>query len=151
MAGVLVGCLTKSMDGQQVGSVTLGHPLLDDYLEFVAARARPNTLLAVGYNFKVFFEVVAREPSAVTYGRCPECSSPCRWMRSSRRCARIGTGRWPRPWCWDACEGARCSGWGWPIFISASGGCSSPRARRPTAHRADLRHVLRDCRRLPGS
>jgi integrase/recombinase XerD len=29
--------------------------LLDDYLEFVAARARPNTLLAAAYDLKVFW------------------------------------------------------------------------------------------------
>jgi len=33
----------------------LGHAQLDRYLEFVAARARPNTVLATGYDLKVFF------------------------------------------------------------------------------------------------
>ena len=66
MSGVWIPCMLTSMDGRQVRSVVLGHPLLDDYLEFVAARARPNTLLAVGYDLKVFFEVVGKEPSAVT-------------------------------------------------------------------------------------
>ncbi len=36
------------------------------YLEFVAARGRPNTLLAVAYDLKVFFSVVDKEPAAVT-------------------------------------------------------------------------------------
>ena len=44
----------------------LGHPLLDRYLEFVAARARPNTVLAVGYDLKVFFSVVPKEPVEVS-------------------------------------------------------------------------------------
>jgi integrase/recombinase XerD len=44
----------------RVESTTLGHPLLDDYLAFVAARARTNTWLAAAYDLKVFFEVVAR-------------------------------------------------------------------------------------------
>lgn len=44
----------------------MGHPLLDDYLDFVAARARPNTLLAVAYDLKVFFTVVDVEPAEVT-------------------------------------------------------------------------------------
>lgn len=35
-------------------------PLLDDYLEFVAARARPNTVLATAYDLKVFFTVVGK-------------------------------------------------------------------------------------------
>lgn len=61
-----MGCITKSAGGRGVRSVALGHALLDDYLEFVAARARPNTVLAVGYDLKVFFGVVRKEPSAVT-------------------------------------------------------------------------------------
>ena len=44
----------------------LGHRLLDDYLDLVAARARPNTVLAVGYDLKVFFGVVGKEPVEVT-------------------------------------------------------------------------------------
>jgi integrase/recombinase XerD len=32
--------------------ITLGHPLLDDYLVFVAARARTGTWLAVAYDLK---------------------------------------------------------------------------------------------------
>lgn len=49
-----------------VHAITLGHPLLDDYLAFVAARARANTWLAVAYDLKVFFETVGKEPAAVT-------------------------------------------------------------------------------------
>ncbi|WP_300008668.1 tyrosine-type recombinase/integrase [Pseudonocardia sp.] len=48
------------------GPVRLGHPLIDAYLELVAARARPNTLIATAYDLKVFFTVVRREPAAVT-------------------------------------------------------------------------------------
>jgi len=44
----------------------LGHPLLDDYLDLVAARARPNTVLATAYDLKVFFAEVAKEPEMVT-------------------------------------------------------------------------------------
>jgi integrase/recombinase XerD len=58
-------CLTRSMTGDGIEKVTLGHPLLDDYLGFVAARARANTWLAVAYDLKVFFEVVGKEPAAV--------------------------------------------------------------------------------------
>ncbi|MGH9171413.1 MAG: tyrosine-type recombinase/integrase [Acidimicrobiales bacterium] len=43
----------------------LGHQLLDDYLAFVTARARPNTVLAVAYDLKVFFEEVRKEPAKV--------------------------------------------------------------------------------------
>jgi integrase/recombinase XerD len=49
-----------------VGDVPrLGDPLVDDYLAFVAARARPNTLLAQAFDLKVFFAVVAKQPAAV--------------------------------------------------------------------------------------
>jgi len=43
----------------------LGHPLVDRYLEFVAGRARPNTLRAVAFDLKAFFTVVAKDPVAV--------------------------------------------------------------------------------------
>jgi site-specific recombinase XerD len=46
--------------------VRLGHELVDDYLEFVAARARPNTVLAYAYDLKVFFDVVGKGPIEVT-------------------------------------------------------------------------------------
>jgi len=59
-----VPCLTRSVEGG-IEIITLGHPLLDDYLAFVAARARANTWLAVAYDLKVFFEVVGKEPAAV--------------------------------------------------------------------------------------
>ena len=59
-------CLTRSVAGGEVRSIRLGHPLLDDYLEFVGARARPNTWLAAAYDLKVFFTVVAKEPAEVT-------------------------------------------------------------------------------------
>jgi integrase/recombinase XerD len=50
-------------DGQVV--MTLGDPLVDDYLAFVAARARVNTLLAVASDLKVFFSVIGKRPDAV--------------------------------------------------------------------------------------
>jgi integrase/recombinase XerD len=43
----------------------LGDPLVDRYLEFVAGRARPNTLRAVAFDLKTFFTVVAQDPMAV--------------------------------------------------------------------------------------
>ena len=39
-------------DGAGRELVRLGHPLVDGYLELVAARARPNTLLAQAYDLK---------------------------------------------------------------------------------------------------
>jgi len=48
--------------------VRLGDELLDGYLDLVGARARPNTVLAVGFDLKVFFSVVAKRPREVTPG-----------------------------------------------------------------------------------
>jgi site-specific recombinase XerD len=41
---------------------------LDEYLRFVAARARPNTVLAQSFDLKVFFTVVGIAPTPVTTG-----------------------------------------------------------------------------------
>jgi integrase/recombinase XerD len=52
---------------RQAGEVPrLGEPLIDEYLRFVAARARANTLLAQMFDLKVFFTVVAKAPTVVT-------------------------------------------------------------------------------------
>lgn len=42
----------------EVGAVRLGDPLVDAYLDLVAARCRPNTVLAQAFDLKVFFTVV---------------------------------------------------------------------------------------------
>jgi site-specific recombinase XerD len=44
---------------------SLGHPLVDLYLEFVAGRARPNTLRAVAFDLKCFFSVIEKDPGDV--------------------------------------------------------------------------------------
>ncbi len=44
----------------------LNEPLLDAYLDFVAARSRPNSVLAAMYDLKVFFTVVGKPVDAVT-------------------------------------------------------------------------------------
>jgi site-specific recombinase XerD len=36
--------------------------LLDAFLELVTARSRPNTVLATGFDLKVFFSVVGKDP-----------------------------------------------------------------------------------------
>jgi integrase/recombinase XerD len=43
----------------------LGDRLVDRYLEFVAGRARPNTLRAVAFDLKTFFMVVGKDPVEV--------------------------------------------------------------------------------------
>ena len=47
------------------GVPRLGHRLLDDFLDMVAARARPNTVLATAFDLKVFFSVVGKEPAEI--------------------------------------------------------------------------------------
>ena len=44
----------------------LGDPLVDEYLRFVAARARHNTLLAQTFDLKVFFTIVGKTPTQVS-------------------------------------------------------------------------------------
>ena len=57
--------LARSRNGAGELVVRLGVPLLDEYLEFLAARCRLNTVLAVAYDLKVFFTVVAKSPRRV--------------------------------------------------------------------------------------
>ncbi len=58
-------CVIRSEGSGGGPVVRLGMPLVDDYLEFLAGRSRPNTVLAAGYDLKVFFTVVAKPPEAV--------------------------------------------------------------------------------------
>jgi len=62
---VLDPCLTRSRGPSGEPVVRLGVALLDDYLEFLAGRSRPNTVLAAAYDLKVFFAVVAKAPGQV--------------------------------------------------------------------------------------
>jgi site-specific recombinase XerC len=57
--------LRRSRDAAGGVIVRLGVPLLDEYLEFLAGRCRPNTVLAVAYDLKVFFSVVPKSPRRV--------------------------------------------------------------------------------------
>jgi integrase len=58
--------MQRVMRGAELWAVTLGHPLVDGYLEFVGARGARNTWLATAYDLKVFFDVVGKEPADVT-------------------------------------------------------------------------------------
>lgn len=63
---MFVPCLVQSPRAEGKGTVvSLGHRLLDDYLALVAARARPNTVLATAYDLKVFFSIIDKEPVEV--------------------------------------------------------------------------------------
>jgi integrase/recombinase XerD len=59
-------CLQRSRTAAGDLVVRLGVPLLDAYLEFLAVRSRPNTVLAVAYDLRVFFVVVGKPPALVT-------------------------------------------------------------------------------------
>ena len=59
-------CLIRSVAPGDRLCVRLGHEVVDDYLEFLAARCRPNTVLAAGFDLKVFFSLVGEDPAAVT-------------------------------------------------------------------------------------
>src|SRR5437762_13769600 len=59
--------MQRVLEGSELRAITLGHPLVDAYLEFVGARGAVNTWLATAYDLKVFFEVVGgMDPSEVS-------------------------------------------------------------------------------------
>jgi site-specific recombinase XerD len=58
-------CLIRSRGPSGEPVVRLGMPLVDDYLEFLEGRCRPNTVLAAAYDLKVFFVVVDKPPAEV--------------------------------------------------------------------------------------
>jgi integrase len=58
--------LSRRQLGESGVEVRLGHELLDDYLRFVAARCRPNSVLAAGYDLKVFFTAITKDPLEIT-------------------------------------------------------------------------------------
>ena len=45
---------------------SLGHELVDAFLEFAAGRSRPNTVRAYAHDLKVFFSVIGKDPVEVT-------------------------------------------------------------------------------------
>lgn len=87
-----VPCLTVHRDGPELAAITLGHPLLDDYLAFVAARSRTNTWLAVASDLKVFFRVVGKAPSEVGAADVFAFLSAQRAPRRGERVVRLDDG-----------------------------------------------------------
>ena len=59
-------CLVRLIVASGQVRYRLGDPLVDRYLEFVAGRARPNTLRAVAFDLKTFFTVARKDPREVT-------------------------------------------------------------------------------------
>ena len=58
-------CLIRSRGPSGEVVVRLGVPWVDDYLEFMEGRCRPNTVLAAAYDLRVFFRVVDKTPAEV--------------------------------------------------------------------------------------
>jgi len=58
-------CLIRSRGPSGQVVVRLGVPVVDDYLEFLEGRCRPNTVLAAAYDLRVFFGVVDKPPAEV--------------------------------------------------------------------------------------
>ena len=58
-------CLIRSRNAAGELVARLGVLLLDEYLEFLGGRCRPNTVLVVAYDLKVFFTVVRKPPRQV--------------------------------------------------------------------------------------
>ena len=84
---MFVPAVVREADGEGGTVLRLGLPLLDDYLAMVAARARPNTVLAVAFDLKVFFEVVGKDPDQVDTPRT------C-WRSSGHNVLRDTDPRW---------------------------------------------------------
>src|SRR5215216_1149345 len=87
-----VPCLERSLEASELRAITLGHPLVDDYLAFVGARAATNTWLATAYDLKLFFEVVAKEPAEVTAADVFAFLAEQRTPRRGERVVRIEDG-----------------------------------------------------------
>lgn len=87
-----VPCLTRCWDGSELTVIKLGDPLLDDYLAFVAARARRNTWLAVASDLKIFFAVVGKPPAVVSAADVFVFLAAQRAPRLGERVVRIDDG-----------------------------------------------------------
>ena len=61
-------CLIRSAAPEGRVDLKLGHPLVDDFLAFADARCRPNTVLAAGFDLKVFLTIIEKDPVEVTRG-----------------------------------------------------------------------------------
>jgi integrase/recombinase XerD len=88
---VWMPCLVRGMSRGEL-TTGLGHPVVDNYLEFVAARVRRNTLLATSFDLKVFFEIIAKEPREVTSSDVLEFIAVQRGRTGDRKVVRLADG-----------------------------------------------------------
>jgi len=58
-------CLIRTRGPAGEPMIRIGMPLVDDYLEFLEVRCRPNTVLAAASDLRVFFKVVDKLPAEV--------------------------------------------------------------------------------------
>jgi len=63
-------CLMRSRGPSGEPVLRLGLPLVDEYLDFLECRCRPNTVFAAAYALRVFFGVVAKPPVEVGTSDC---------------------------------------------------------------------------------
>jgi integrase/recombinase XerD len=82
-------CLVRSSTSAGECRYSLGDPLVDSYLAFVAGRARPNTLRAVAHDLKTFFAVVEKPPAEVVAADVFEFLGH---QRGDRKIVRISDG-----------------------------------------------------------
>ena len=73
-------------------TVRVGHGPVDDYLHFLAGRARPNTLLATAYDLKVFFAWSGKDPAAVRSRDVIDFVAAQRAPRQGSKVVRISDG-----------------------------------------------------------
>lgn len=57
--------VSRSPDRSVGSTARIGVSLVDEYLQFLASRCRPNTVLAAAYDLKVFLTVVGKAPTKV--------------------------------------------------------------------------------------
>jgi site-specific recombinase XerD len=74
-------CLIHSRGPSGEPVMRLGVPMVDEYLEFLEGRCRPNTVLAAAYDLKVFFSVVDKAP-------CEVCSADVLGFITAQRTGR---------------------------------------------------------------
>ena len=93
------------LDGERVYKI--GHQLVDEFLEFVVGRARPNTVRAYAHDLSVFFTVVGKDPleirpkDVMAFVTASAAPSPARrtWCASTDRLdarQRRSSAGWPR-------------------------------------------------------
>jgi integrase/recombinase XerD len=80
-------CLVRFSSVSGAERYRLGDPLVDSYLEFVAGRSRANTLRAVAFDLKAFFETVKTDPVEVKATDVFEFLAD---QRGDRRVVRLG-------------------------------------------------------------